>query len=186
MGRVPGKQILRWSLAFRAFIRECSWDQPMWQGSETSRILQKKSSWDAVSVEAAAIPKGGSDGGVALQNCPQLSWECWSFIVCVNQSLCGLFWDWEEVCDLRCMSLSKVRQSLEGSDSWELLANTIPSNWGTKTFISDQESGWWTTVSYVFWKECLGRNNFPEILFCSSITEYFLLNPMSSTCTVTG
>lgn len=73
----------------------------------------------------------------------------------------------------------KGRQSLEGADGWEPLVNAIPSNEGTKIFILDEESGWYLTVFYVLWKECLSRNNFLEILFCYAIMEYSLLTQYS-------
>lgn len=51
----PRKKTLRWKLAYRQFIRECSWNQYLW-GREGRRMGQEKLNCDTVATKAFAHP----------------------------------------------------------------------------------------------------------------------------------
>lgn len=64
-----GKQTLRWCLARRMLIKECSWYQHLWKGGEGAEEEAKLWSWPSVS------PTVSSGAKMACQSCPPLGWK---------------------------------------------------------------------------------------------------------------
>lgn len=67
------KQALRWCLACRMFIRECSWYQRVWKGGEGAEEEAKLWIWPSIRTTVSSGAK------MACQSSPSLGWKRQSF-----------------------------------------------------------------------------------------------------------